>query len=582
MVVIVCYHNEKFLLKKCANNIVGAKMPDQRVGQPDGYDPYRGPPQQQPPMDNRDTHDPGRSKSVSNLNRPEHQFENRQHHSMATLPRMHQHQQQPNQGMMPGLHMGHGGPQQMTGPMDMNRHMSQPELSRRNDPDGPGHDYENYPGGPPHPGHPMDSRQADYVNQRDLRTQGPSQQLPGHGDPPEDRNNHSRVREWQQRNEMVNRQDGQFRPGQYNSLPRDPQKQQGRIQQPPGMGRPYDQHRPDQKPTNQPNFQGPTQPQQQGYPPTSQMNYPGAQQQQMSRANVGPYQGPHHSEQHATYQNVPPNQYPQNQKPPEMQDKMMRQNFPPNDRRNVSPDLPPPPDVPPELPPPPAEDLRNNSAEDLPPPPPQQQQNFDPRTQTDPRYMGPGQKGSQPYQGGQQPPHQNYQNYQNLPPTSSVLPYSGSGDSRGQFTQSPAQYTQSPTSHYPYQPRPAPAGAQQEMAPPPAKIATLGGSVSQLERDQHREHGHQSGPASKPPASSKPDMGQKRAPPIAAKPKINLAAEIKKSLASPWEREEKEREQRRKEEEMRMNRDAEIRDLESRNYLLPEEQERLKRSVIAI
>lgn len=534
---------------------------------------------------------------------PEVPHDGRQNQSMGTLPRMHQGQ--------PGMPPHHGGSQQMgqhqqqmagpgPGPQDMNinRPLSQPEL-------GPGHDYENYPG--PQPGRQVDPRQVDYVNQRDLKAQQGSQSMYNLRDDPNaprpDDMNYSRVREWQQRNEMANRTEEQWgspsgAPGQFNSLPRDPRQQGVRMQQPPPQqlqqagGRPMEaQHRPHDP--RGPPFQQ----QQQNYPPNSQQQLfpqgaaqPGQnynQQQQGRRPPGNQYPGgPQQHSEHATYQNV---QFP-NQRPDVQQQQQQQRDFP--DRRTVSPDLPPPPDVPPELPPPP-EDVRNTSNEDLPPPPVQNQYDpRDPRSQTsggpvgpqhDPRHLGPGQKVPPPNFQGNQPP-QNYHNYQNLPPASSSMPpFNGVNDNRGQFAQSPSSNNQ-----YPYQPRPAPAGAQQQdMQPPQPKINSLGGAPTPPRQQPPKSVGGP--PRQQPPQSvggpvKKPQGGpiQKqpigaRAPPIAAKPKINLAAEIKKSLASPWEREEKENENKRKEEEMRLNRDIEIRDLESRNYLLPEEHERLKR-----
>jgi hypothetical protein len=498
-------------------------------GPGDNYD-YRGP---HGPNDQQNMPEQGnRSKSVTNLMRPDQHNDPRQNNSMGTLPR--------SQGPHPGQPMPpYGAPPQHIGnnPHDINRHVSQPELSKRDD--GPINDYENYPG------RYVDPRQADYVNQRDLKAQQGSQSMYNLTDDPRQMNkpddmNHMRVREWQQRNDMVQRRDDQFNPpNQFvNSLPKDAQR--GRMQQPPG-GRPYDQQQ-QRPPFGQQNF-GPAQ----GYPPQTQQNFHAPTQQVQSPTY------PQHSD-HATYQNVPQNQFP-NQKTDPARDKMGPI------RRTASPELPPPPDVPPELPPPP-EEHRNTQIEDLPPPPPQV---FDQRS--DSRLMPASQKVPPPgpgFHSNQAPQqYQNYQNYQNLPPSGGPQNLS---DARSPMSQGAPKYTQSPTTQqpqYPYQPRPAPAGSQDKL---PAKINTLGGSLTNLQRTTNEPQ--------KPALKQDPN---KKAPPIAAKPKLNLAAEIKKSLASPWEREEKERELKRREEEMKQNRDVEIRELESRNYLLPEEQERLKR-----
>ena len=569
----------------------GRPQDQMRGGPSDGYDSYRGP----QPMDQYGPQDP-RSKSVSNLNRQEfpQQQDPRQNHSMGTLPR----NQQPYSGGPRPMQQQHT--QNVVGPssQELNRHVSQPELSGRRE-EGPANDYENYP--QPAGSRQGDPRQApDYVNHRDIRAQGSQSMynLRGAEDPrgmkpPEDVNNHNRVREWQHRNEMANQQrDDQWgpgQPGQYNSLPRDPaQRQQGRMQQQQGQGRPQEQQQRGPQDHHQQRA-GPSS-KQQNYPPSSsQGNFaPNTQVPTGPQAGYGPYPGLNASDQHATYQNVPQGQVPQNFRLEGMQRDRMSpltsRGQEPANRKTVSPDLPPPPEDPPELPPPP-EDLRNSTnAEDLPPPPPQIYNN-DPRMgQGDPRFMQPSQKVPPPSYH-QQP--QNYNNYQNLPPASSVPPTLSSsggmagGDHRGgQYSQAPSsQYPQSPSNsqqpqagtpqQYPYQPRPAPAGSQ-SASTAHSKSNNMA-SVPQQQQSRGPEVMRAAGPP------KKPESGSKKAPPIAAKPKINLAAEIKKSLASPWEREEKERENKRREEEVRINRDSEVRDLESRPHLGPEEQERLKR-----
>ena len=259
---------------------------------------------------------------------------------------------------------------------------------------------------------------------------------------------------------------------------------------------------------------------QQFAPPHSQHGYPAPGFPGMQGA-PRPMQAP----PNATYQNFPVSSSAQNRfaLPHQMGDPRMR--------ANSSPDFPPPPDINPPLPEvPPPDDARNDS---LPPPPPSD--HTLPRNATAFNQYDSHAPGSAGLAYGQQ-------NYQNLPPVS---------------RHADMMYSQAP-SHS------GPQGG-----------GTLNRNQSQSAGTLPRAPGAPSGQPIRPPAPA--TQAGKRPPPIAAKPKLNLA-EIRKGFTqSPWEREEKEREVRRREEEKRLMRDHEISELERREHLSHEEQERLRR-----
>ena len=259
---------------------------------------------------------------------------------------------------------------------------------------------------------------------------------------------------------------------------------------------------------------------QQFAPPHSQHGYPAPGFPGMQSA-PRPMQAP----PNATYQNFPVSSSAQNRfaLPHQMGDPRMR--------ANTSPDFPPPPDINPPLPEvPPPDDARNDS---LPPPPPSD--HTLPRNATAFNQYDSHAPGSAGLAYGQQ-------NYQNLPPVS---------------RHADMMYSQAP-SHS------GPQGG-----------GTLNRNQSQSAGTLPRAPGAPSGQPIRPPAPA--TQAGKRPPPIAAKPKLNLA-EIRKGFTqSPWEREEKEREVRRREEEKRLMRDHEISELERREHLSHEEQERLRR-----
>lgn len=530
------------------------------VGAPAGashLDQY-GRPQQSPDA---------RSKSVTNL--PGGDPYPRPAHSTSTLPRHpNQHMQQQQQPPAGATARMHPGAQQ-----DANRHLSQPDLSRPRDPRDDANDYENYPGPQGRDPRHLQHQQPDYVNQHELKAQGSQsmQNLRGAAPGGEDAN-HSRVFEWQQRNEMAatrgEHEQWQHQqppppggapsaPGQYHSLQRalDPQstlrgqKLNPRASQDPRDPRFAPQQHPGQYPGSP---KAPDMSQQRNYPsspsahqqqpinrhmPPGQMPPgqgphgqipPGHMQRgQMPPVNMPPGQMPHgqgypNSPQppNATYQNIPAHSGPAGQQT-RRQDPQHRD--PASGQRTASPDFPPPPDVTPDR------TLERNLAshDDFPPPPPHMQAGNANQSMNQSRLT-------------QQPSSPGYQqNYQNLPPPN--------------------------TNAHVHDRRPDSMYAQ----PPPGADTTLG-------RNNHisKSTGSLDKPANQKQA---PPVAGKKPPPIAAKPKLNLAEVRKGFTQSPWEREEKEREKARREAELMMIRDNEIQELESKTYLSHEEQDRLRR-----
>ena len=526
-------------------------------------DPYqRGPgPQQQqgPPPHPHDT----RSKSVSNLPQGvEHAPDaaaayNRHAQSTSTLPR----------GGAPPHMM-----QQQHAPPGGGSSLSQPDLRRAGPADrDDANDYENYPGGGggggPGRGMHADPRQQlqpDYVNQRELKSQPPGgahvlRQAPT-PQQQDEMQQHSRVFEWQQRNEMANRQQQQHDqpphaqgapggpPGPYHSLQRalDPQSTlRGPKLNPRAM---------QQEVRNDPRFA------QQQQPPASahnQQHHPSSPSAHFNQSRGGGYGAPPPGAQqqgpHATYQNIPAaastaQQRQQQQRLPDMIEQQQRM-------RTTSPDFPPPPDVTA------GDDMRTSGHDEFPPPPQEvmrgqgqmpfnQQQRFN-------------QAPASP-----QSPYSQQQNYQNLPPVGSHA-----GHER---VRQEGMYTQAPSQAPPPQ---QPGGMSTSMSAAAGPGAAAGANT--LTRTAHMSHS--TGSLNRPggpkpgPAAAAPGPGGKKPPPIAAKPKLNLA-EIRKGFTqSPWEREEKEKEKRAREQEAMMARDQQIAELETKPYLSHDEQERLKR-----
>ncbi|XP_056016214.1 afadin-like isoform X4 [Ostrea edulis] len=221
-----------------------------------------------------------------------------------------------------------------------------------------------------------------------------------------------------------------------------------------------------------------------------------------------------------------------------------------------SPELPPPPqEIPPELPPPPApEDL----PEVLPPlpPPPANEYSLDPQyaNSADPRFGPPG--GFQ-HQGRFGHPQQRVQPQQQRnmgfvepqqqhPPHSATLP--------NRFQQPSNDYQ---NILYEKQNRPFDSSMQH-----PA--------------NQNLYESYDPKSRSLPPMKMDPQLSKHRL--MTEVNEVALRAQKDGGpLASPWDREEQEKLNKMREEEMSRLREMEINELESRSYLSPQEQDRLKK-----
>ncbi|XP_062598026.1 afadin-like isoform X2 [Saccostrea cucullata] len=231
--------------------------------------------------------------------------------------------------------------------------------------------------------------------------------------------------------------------------------------------------------------------------------------------------------------------------------------YPP--QTHQSPELPPPPqEIPPELPPPPApEDL----PEELPPlpPPPAGEYSLDPQyaNSTDPRFGPPGgfqQQGrfNQPKQRVQPQQQRNMgyvepqQQFMQQPPHSATLP--------NRFQQPSNDYQ---NILYEKQNRTFDSSLQQ-----PA--------------NQNLYESYDPKARSLPPMKMDPQLSKHRL--------MSEVTEVTQRsqkdggpLVSPWDREEQEKLNKAREEEMSRLREQEIIDLESRPYLSPQEQDRLRK-----
>ena len=419
-------------------SLLSAARSQEQLPQQDPYNSYRGgpPPQSAGPYSMpgqgypRDPKDPSRSKSTSNLDQREpDNFDYRQTNSTSTLPRSYP--QQPS-----------GPAPQQRPPFDNNRAASQPDLNRREEDPRNNSTYENYPGARPPDKYPQDQyNQPNYVNQNDIRNQymGPQkgmppsrsmgsisdQPRPEQGRHKSEELDHSRVREWQQRNEMAEQQKPGFNPYGQSPYPNTPKGPPG-----PETSRPYDprqgppeDNRPkpnlapkpagNKPPENRYSGQYQHDPQRPGpgpadypptsqtggfYPPSSQPNHPAASQAQPPHSSqagqfISPPGGHYPPSSHgytptsqgatSPYGQAPLQQTVQSRYQSQTvversyrSDKTSTSRLEAMDGKQTgSPDLPPPPssDMPPDLPPPPPpEDQRGYHPEEhqMPPPPP--------------------------------------------------------------------------------------------------------------------------------------------------------------------------------------------------------------------
>ena len=549
--------------------------------------------QQREPRDNN-----LRSKSTSNLDHADQvpYDGHRQMQSTSTLPRVAQGQ--------PHI------PQQK---FDMNRPGSQPDLQHRDDPRQDMKNYENFPQQGPR----MDDRyssQPNYVNQAELR--GPYGQpggdVRGAASTPNVRDeayrpdmsrsrseemDHSRVHEWQERNEIEhgNRpppagyggHDGQdvMRPReedvprsqannqQYqqhfysNTTPRTKEATPPfeQLRRPPEMddmrGKPGMAPKPSVAPKppvkpqevprvqvdnrqTQPNF---FDPHRQAAPggPADQYNAKPAQPSYIS-PNTPTSRG-HQTVNTSNTENRSPYarmEYSRDNKqsPPGRLEQY---------KRNESPDLPPPPpDVPPpELPPPPPPPQEKPYGEEQMPPPPPPPNEYERQIQEEQEKMMRRMAGldSRSPQQGQPPrmPQDQYDkrdHYQNRMPGQYVSQPQQPEPQRGPSSQPPT----SQAGHRDYQNLPPVQNRPQEpLSPYPPHDQWPGASPASRPQYPYRP------PQEQQPPRSEPNTTAPKPPPIAVKPRFVAPKPNfnKSSSPSPWEREQKERDSKRREED---------------------------------
>lgn len=505
----------------------------------------------------------------------------------------------------------------------MDRSISQPELARQSDPRNENPDYENF--NPPdrygRPQQPHQLPQHNYMNHSELKNQGwregggPMYRPPAEATPtypkPEDPD-HSRVREWQQRNEVAEQSDRRMNPRLSAGPPEDVPRSQAQYQpqqyyqgmgprgedsihEPPGRGednRPRPSAAPrqmePQKPQNGRSAQEQLRPQ---YP-----KYSSASPQPQSQPQQPIYKP-------ANQQQMPPPQSTKYQIGPDGRPLYDRPVPAPRPSQSPqSPELPPPPppESPPALPPPPAE--LQGYQDDLPPPPsgghPDYEQQIKEEQERMARRMA-GLPTKQPEQHNrgypdnrmqqqqQQPPHSGYggshrnsqpqdtfQDYQNIPSSSSSMRKPEHGH---------PLYSQAGPGHNPF-------GAMDSNEGRYDPLSRAQPAQPQVYQPQKQMDGKgPSGPGPQQPQQQPPQPQKKvpppvlikpKPPPVAAKPVLAVKRESRGSSPSPspWEREQKERDSKQREEDLRRSRDSEIADLEGRlRYLNPEEQERLRK-----
>ncbi|KAK2145409.1 hypothetical protein LSH36_684g01025 [Paralvinella palmiformis] len=214
------------------------------------------------------------------------------------------------------------------------------------------------------------------------------------------------------------------------------------------------------------------------------------------------------------------------------------------------------PDIPPPLPTgPPPDDTSL-------PPPPGPPQNVEAQMMSDPHRMR-GREGmehgSQASRGGAPLRGQQSRSSTQQQPAVSLSNYYNTDSKNSPVTQLWQSQSESQPSHsYHYIPRPAPPQNIDRS------ITELQQAVGPDISTRLRAPTQSLVPRKLPPVGVKP--------PVAAKPAVKVTTDV-----SPWGREQKEREKQSLERDLRLRRQQEIRDLESRPSLTHEEQERLRR-----
>ncbi|XP_069142447.1 uncharacterized protein [Argopecten irradians] len=263
-----------------------------------------------------------------------------------------------------------------------------------------------------------------------------------------------------------------------------------------------------------------------------------------------------------------------------------------------SPELPPAPlDIPPELPPPPAGMDMDDDLPPLPPPPPAQDYRPDPRDDMDPPYANQGDpRFSMPpssyssYNAPHQQSNYSQHHFQDPRQDHSMMAYS-----EPQRHPPPQQLPPAKPQHiHPqsYQPNHDYQNISYEGRSPNRSFE----SPPQHSPNQNVYEPYENKSASLPPGVApqgympqapmkNTTMPRNMAAPqqFTSQSKNRLVAEMSertkdgKPLSSAWDRDEKERIEKEQQIDMKKARDAEISDLESRSYLSPQEQDRLRK-----
>lgn len=246
---------------------------------------------------------------------------------------------------------------------------------------------------------------------------------------------------------------------------------------------------------------------------------------------------------------------------------------------HLSPDLPPPPnEIPPELPPPPSSD---DLPEELPPLPPPPTTDYKPMQQAEyvNHPMNPAFGGPHNYQYEQQQRQQQANIHHSPPQTSNALK-----------VQMPQGYH--PNNDYQninYDSRPNRSFESQSQHSPGHVYETYDSKAQTLPTNYQPpmyDSKAQSLPAN---YQAPPHIQQQLQQNSVQQNRNRLVSEMSEltskfnkdgknqSLTSPWDRDEKEKLQKMQEEELSRLREQEINELESRSYLSPQEQDRLRK-----
>lgn len=511
------------------------------------------------------------------------------------------------------------------------RHASQPDLQQ------PGYSrYDDYP-------HDRHSYQPNYVNQTELRNQSgywpnqeqqppyvkTSQSTPNIQADVFERNepkppvgmDHSRVHEWQQRNEMEQaKQQHRWQPDglharEEDDIPRGPQ-QPGYYNRPRETTPPYEQGpRPNDPMAKQPVVPKPSLAPKPGVKPKDipKMQVDNRQSNFFEQPRGSQYAGqrdfPNQPQNPNTSQYLPTSQYqptspytasapygsgPQYMPPTTVDDPRLAYSSPhdsyapnqqkmlsppgqphPYDRRQQSPELPPPPDMLPEVPVPPP-----GPAEDLPPPPPppaeyerlMQEEHLRKMAAGDPNRMRDRMdpQGADSYGYPDKPQSASFRGpspmYMPQEPNRAVPPKPGG----------PVQHQQQPG--YPgYMPPPTQSNYHNYQNLPPVQNRSYDmPPMGQAQNFGNKPDG-QPGYGYRPNDSMVREGGPPRPdtkPPN--KPQVNPKPDFKKP-SSPWDREQREKLEKMKEEDLRRLRQQQIAELENKPQLTPDEHERLRR-----